>query len=174
MKKLGIGIVITALGLAAIGCGGAQDVESEQIEMPTPTPPPTPTPTPEPKSYSIRVSLTNIHVYDNAEPFGNGELYFTFAVNDTVRYSQQISAGDNSDYDPSDVGVAPIDIDVMEGDPLYIYVDGYDDDSPNPQDPMGTVNTGWYAGDEMLGSHSVAAQNPYRYDVTYRIDVRQN
>ena len=171
MKKLVIGIMLS-LGAVAVGCGGSQDVESDTTEMPTPTPVPEPTPTPEPTTYRIRVTLTNVHVYDNAEPFGNGELYFTFAVNDTVRYSTQISAGDNADYNPGDFSMAPVDVDVVEGDPIYIYVDGYDDDSPNPQDPMGTVNTGWYAGDGMLGSHAVAAQNPYRYDVTYRIDLR--
>lgn len=173
MKKL-IGIFVLGLGLAA--CGGGTDVDSDinENDLPTPTPTPEPTPPPPPKTYAVRVSLSNIHVYDNSEPFGNGELYFTFAVNDTVRYSTQISAADNSDYNPSDFGVVPVDIEAIEGEPLYIYVDGYDDDGAGAQDPMGTVNTGWYAGDEMVGQHSVAAQNPYKYDVTYRIELRQN
>lgn len=167
---------ITALGLvtlAAAACGGS-GVSNNGTEDDPPitnlTPTPTPTPAPTPIDYTLRLTFTNIHVYENSEPFGNGELYFTFAVNDTVRYSTMISAANNSDYDPADYGVTPIDFATLEGEPIYIYVDGYDDDQPNGNDPMGTVNTGWYAGSAMFGLHSVAAENPYLYDVTYRID----
>src|SRR5687768_6329265 len=171
---------ITALAffaLTAVACGGGSDVDNNGVDGDPPisnvTPTPEPTPIPEPITYTVRVTLTNIHVYENSEPFGAGELYFTFAVDDTVRYSTQISANNNSDYNPADFGIQPVDITVKEGDPIYIYIDGYDDDQPNGNDPMGTVNTGWYAADVMLGEHAVAAENPYLYDVNYRIEWAQ-
>ena len=176
MKKLLTIVTMMALCAAAVACGG-NDVSSDSPidgngtpQQPTPTPEPTPEPTP--KSYPVRITLTNLHVYSNAEPFGNGELYFTFAVNDTVRYSTQISAPNNSDHDPATYGMTPIDVEMTEGQELFIYVDGYDDDVDS-NDPMGTVNTGWYAADDMIGAHSAGAANPYNYDVTYTIDWRQ-
>lgn len=172
--------IVTALGifaLTAVACGGGSEVgssgEGGDPPMTEVTPTPEPTPEPTPVLYTVRITFTNIHIYENSEPFGNGELYFSFAVDDTVRYSTQISAANNADYNPADFGVQPIDLTVMEGDPIYIYADGYDDDQPNGNDPMGTVNTGWYAGDVMLGQHSVAAENPYLYDLTYRIEWAQ-
>src|SRR5690349_18908521 len=149
---------ITALALIAAlaaACGGDSGVDQTgdggETPFETVTPTPEPTPEPTPVNYTVRITFTNIHVYENSEPVGNGELYFTFAVDDEVRYSTQISAANNADYNPADFGISPIDIAVVEGDPLFIYVDGYDDDQPNGNDPMGTVNTGWYAGDVMLG-----------------------
>ena len=177
MSKLHLISAFTILALTAAACGGDSSTsDSATLDDPpvgNVTPTPEPTPTPAPTEYTIRVTLTNIHIYENSEPFGNGELYFTFAVNDTAKYSTQISAGNNADYNPSDFGLTPIDITVTEGEPLYIYVDGYDDDQPNGNDPMGTVNTGWYAADVMLGDHSVAGENPYLYDVNYRIEWAQ-
>lgn len=172
--------IVTALGffaLTAVACGGGTDVDNNGQNGDPPitdlTPTPEPTPEPTPVLYTVRITFLNIHVYENSEPAGAAELYFSFAVDDTVRYSTQISAGNNADYNPADFGVLPIDLTVLEGDPVYIYADGYDDDQPNGNDPMGTVNTGWYAGEVMLGDHSVAAENPYLYDITYRIEWAQ-
>lgn len=174
---------ITALAffaLTAVACGGGSDVDNNGVDGDPPisnvTPTPEPTPVPEPITYTVRVTFTNIHIYDAQEGpgLGNGELYFTFAVNDTTRYSSEISAPDNSDRNPADYGVTPIDITAIEGEPIYIYVDGYEyDGSLSGQEAMGTVNTGWYAADVMLGTHSVAAENPYYYDVDYRIEWAQ-
>lgn len=174
MRKLTSLLALTILTLAAAACGGDESVSNNGIgdEQPIdggPTPTPEPIPEPTPQLYSLRVTLTNIHIYENGDLFGNAELYFTFAVQDTVAYTDKITAGDNVDVNPADYGLTPIDVEVVEGDELYIYVDGYDDDIFQ-NDPLGTVNTGWYASDEMFGAHTVAAQNPYRYDVTYRID----
>ena len=178
MKKILTAVAMTFLSTLAVACGTSDssvsnDGPGDDNDIVEATPTPEPTPEPTPKSYPVRITLTNLHIYENSEPFGAGELYFTFAVGDTVRYSTQISAGNNTDYNPSDYGLTPIDIEVLEGDPIYIYVDGYDDDQPNGNDPMGTVNTGWYAGDAMIGEHAVAGENPYLYDVTYRIDWAQ-
>lgn len=175
MKKVAIAAIL-AFCTAAAACGGS-DVEHEsEIQgngtpvQPTPTPEPTPEPTPQ--TYDMRITFTNIHVYENGESFGNGELYFTFAVGDAVSYSTQISAADNSDYNPASFGVVPFDITVREGEAIYIYANAYDDDSPAANDPMGTVDTGWYAAEDIIGSHSASGQDPYRYDVTYTIDWR--
>lgn len=173
-SKLTSLFLLSLFTISAAACGGSESVSNNgigdepPIDNPTPTPEPTAEPTP--ILYTIRVTLTNIHVYENSDPFGNGEVYFSFAVQDAIRYSERISVGDNADINPADYGLTPIDMEVVEGDELYIYVDGYDDDQPQNNEPLGTVNTGWYAGDAMLGQHSIAADNPYRYDITYRID----
>lgn len=178
--RLRIVSALAIFALTAAACGGGSSVDNNGVNGDPPitevTPTPEPTPEPTPVLYTVRVTFTNIHVYDSQEPLGggNGELYFSFAINDEVRYSQQISAADNSDHNPADFGVTPIDVTVVEGDPLYIYADGYEyDGDTSAQDPMGTVNTGWYAADVMLGQHSVAGENPYLYDITYRIDWAQ-
>lgn len=169
--------IIVALGaLAALtmACGTGSEVSSDGVgntTTPTPTPPaPTPTPEPTPKGYTIE--FVNLHVYDGGDTFGNGDTYWTFALDDTVRYSQQISVSPNTDYNPMSYGVTSIDFEAMDGDPVYIYADGYDVDPANNHNPMGTVNTGWYAGTEMVGTHTVAAENPYHYDLTYTITAR--
>jgi hypothetical protein len=176
-SKLHIFAAASIFALTAAACGGGSDVDNNGVNGDPPitevTPTPEPTPEPTPVTYTVRVTFTNIHIYENSEPFGAGELYFTFAVDSTVRYSTQISAGNNADYNPADFGVTSIDHTVLEGEPLYLYIDGYDDDQPNANDPMGTVNTGWYAGDVMLGSHTVASEAPYRYDITYKIEWAQ-
>ena len=159
-------IVAALAGLAA--CGGRQEVAQDGVgNTTTPTPAPTATPAPVAKAYTIRFS--NLHVYDPGDTFGSGDCFYTFALNDTVRYSGQISVSANSDYNPENFGVTSIDFAVLDGDPIYIYADGYDVDPANNHTAMGTVNTGWYAGSEMIGTHTVAAENPYHYDLTYEI-----
>ena len=179
-SKLHIFAAASIFALTAAACGGGSDVDNNGVTGDPPiteiTPTPEPTPEPTPVTYTVRITFTNIHVYDAQEPIGagNGELYFTFAVGDEAIYSTEISAPDNSDHNPADYGITPIDVTVVEGEPLYIYADGYEyDGSVSAQEPMGTVNTGWYAGDVMLGTHSVAAENPYLYDINYKIEWAQ-
>jgi hypothetical protein len=163
-------LVLTIVGAAA--CGGSQSVSSDPASRPTPTPPTTPTPVPTPKTWTVRTTFSSLHVYANGDPFFHGEIYCTFAVNDQVEYSAKITTGNPSDVDLSNYGIGAITITAAEGEPMYIYSDCYDQDpNNNGSDPIGTVNTGWYVGDGMQGYHTIAAQNPYYYNLTYRLEL---
>jgi hypothetical protein len=174
MTKFRILVAAVALAGAIAGCGGAQDVSHDGPGggPGENTPTPTPTATPGPKDYAVHVNFDSIHVYVDGDPIFQGELYCTLAVNDTVHYSTKITTGNPSDVDLSSYGVTAIDVHAKEGDPFYIYADCYDQDPNNyGSDPLGTVNTGWYAADSMIGQHTVAAANPYYYNLTYTISV---
>src|SRR5205814_1847587 len=124
-KVAGLTMMFVALSAFAAGCGGQQDVSSDGPgDTTTPTPTPGPTPAPTPSSFTIH--FVGLHVYDDGDTFGNGESYWTFALNDTIRYSTQISISNNTDYNPEDHGVTGADFTANDGDPIYIYADGYD------------------------------------------------
>ena len=166
------GLALTAA--VAVGCGGTTSVDSSNLGFGNPTPDPSggPTPIPTPNVYTVRVSFLLIHIYANGDSFGNSELYGTFAVNDQVEYSTQTVAGNPVDFNPTDYGITPVVFQVKEGDPFYIYTDYYDQNlNNNNSTPLGTVNTGWYAGPDMAGPHTVGSQNPYHYNLTYQVDI---
>lgn len=178
MRKAMIAGALLAMCAGAMACGSAASVDSsahngDDSSSGTPTPTNTesagPTPTP---GMLVRTTFSSIHVYDNGDPVFYGEIYCTVAVDDQVEYTSLIHTGNPSDVALADFGIQPIEIYAQEGQPVYIYADCYDQDPTNSgSDPLGTVNTGWYAGEAMSGYHTVAATNPYYFNLTYKLDV---
>ena len=180
MRKAMIAGALFAMCAGAMACGSSSNVSNsahngDDTTTLTPTPTntatgsPSPTPTP---GMLVRTTFYSLHVYDDGDPVFYGEIYCTVAVDDQVEYTSLIHTGNPSDVALADFGIQPIDIYATEGQPIYIYADCYDQDpNNNGSDPLGTVNTGWYAGDGMQGYHTVAAANPYYFNLTYDLSI---
>ncbi len=134
-----------------------------------------------PGTKAIEVLFKGIQVIDDKDPVGPGELWFEFYVNDKLcgrkPSSQTYSINDNltqeSNIDFNDLSCT---IALSEDQAVRVKVIGMDDDSPLPNESLGTAE--WHESISILKNRSpyqfytIKSEDPYCFTVTFQVWIR--
>lgn len=106
------------------------------------------------KRASVTVAFTSVNIHDDTDPFGSGEMWLDFRVNGQTGRWPTSGTADVSSGGTYGVN-RTFNVIVPESDPLDVYVNGVDDDSPGSNDAMGSVSKPYHANDNFgAGDHS--------------------
>ena len=128
-----------------------------------------------PRQTKVKVTFTKLHVHSDADDIGTGEWDMNFVVNGEKHPYSNHDADSGHTYpeDPDATLLAPIEVTLIESQPLSIFVNGLDDDSPLGPDQLGFVLKVFGASNNYgAGDHSDKSSCPDGcYTIDYTIEI---
>ena len=134
-----------------------------------------PTPTPRPLLTTVTATVTQIRVIDDSDPFGSGELWFDFSVNGQMQRYPTTGVANWDSNTTHDITVSFTVGSLSTTDTVLISVNGTDDDSPQTNDELGTVQQTYRWPNWGTGFHKDRSSCPDGcYEISYQVNAVQS
>ena len=123
---------------------------------------------------TVTVTFTSVHVYDDEDPSGSGEIHFDFTVNGATR--RWPSTGENtiSSGETKTISGVSVPLTLLRTQNLSISVEGTDHDFPpfDPDDSLGTATATYTSASNWSeGARCTESASPHDFRICYTINV---
>jgi hypothetical protein len=121
---------------------------------------------------TVTVNFTSVVVHNDTDLFGDGEIHFDFNVNGYTRRWPTVGYSTIGSGDTKTISGISVPLTLLRTQNLVISVTGADDDSPSPEDSLGTANATYSgASNWSEGSRCTESASPNYFRICYTINV---
>ena len=123
---------------------------------------------------TVTVTFTSVHVYDDEDPTGAGEIHFDFNVNGATRRWPSSGTNTISSGETKTISGVSVTLVLLRTQNLSINVQGTDHDFPplDPDDSLGTATAAYSSASNWSeGARCTESASPHDFRICYTINV---